>query len=282
MRVFISADMEGVCGVTHGAQCRPAHPDYSRFRKLLTEEVNAAAEGALAGGASDIVVNDSHFMMTNLLIEDLHPAVALISGSNKLLAQMEGIDDTFDCVFFVGYHEGDGEGDGIINHTLMSATIRRVLLNDDVVDEALINTAVAADFGVPVALVTGDQRVCEFVSARLPTVETAPVKRPTDRLSAQHLPIQAARNLIRERAEAAVRNASAGIPYQEAEKPVRFDVEFRSTSSAKMCTLFPGVTRTGPRSIHIERSSVVEAYKFFWGLGIVGMAVQDGVFGSGL
>lgn len=282
MKIFISADMEGVCGVTHGAQCRPTHPDYPRFRKLLTEEVNAAAEGAIAGGASDVVVNDSHFMMTNLLVEDLHPSVSLITGSNKPLAQMEGIDDTFSCVFFVGYHEGDGEGDGIINHTLMSATIRRVSVNGEIVDEAMINAAVAADFGVPVALVTGDERVCEFVSARMPTVQTAPVKRPIDRLSAQHLPIQTARGLIRERAEAAVRNASAGLPRHQVAKPVRFDVEFRSTSSANMCTIFPGVTRTSPTSIRIERPSAVEAYQFFWGLGIVGMAVQDGVFGSGL
>lgn len=282
MRVFISADMEGVCGITHGAQCRPTHSDYSRFRKLLTEEVNAAAQGALAGGASEIVVNDSHYMMTNLLVEDLDPSVSLISGSNKLLAQMEGIDETFGCVFFVGYHEGDGEGDGVINHTLMSSTIRRVRLNGELVDEALINAAVAADFGVPVALVTGDDRVCEFVSTRIPTVESAPVKRPTDRLSAQHLPIQAARALIRERAETAVRNASGGLPHQKLARPVRFDVEFRSTSSANMCTLFPGVARTGPTSISIERPSAVEAYKFFWGLGIVGMAVQDGVFGSGI
>jgi D-amino peptidase len=279
MKVYISADMEGVCGVTHSAQCRPGHPDYERFRRLLTQEVNAAIEGAIDGGATDVLVNDSHFAMTNIVIEELHPRASLISGSNKLSAQMEGLDESFGAVFFVGYHEGDGQGDGVINHTLMSATIRRVLVNGIVVDEALINTAVAADFGVPVALLTGDDRVCEHISSTVENVQTAPVKRAIDRLSAENLPVHEARRIIRERAGMAIERVRDGAIKPAAPFTlVRFDIEFRLSSAAHLCTLFPEVERTGPCSIAFERPTMVEAYKLFWGLGIVGTAAMNGVF----
>jgi D-amino peptidase len=283
VKIYISADMEGVAGVTHPAQCRPSHPDYGRFRRLMTEEVNAAIRGAVDAGATEVLVNDSHFTMTNLLIEELDPRASLLSGTNKPLCQMEGLDGSFGGVFFVGYHEGDGEGDGVINHTLMSATIRRVRVNGVVVDEAMINARVAGSFGVPVALLTGDDRVCATASDTFPGVEVAVVKRAVDRLSAVHTSVESARALIAARAAGAVEKLLRGeLEAFAVEEPVRFEVEFRATSSAQMCTLFPGVERTGPREIAFEHASFVEAYRHFWGLGIVAMAVQDGVFGLGL
>ena len=183
-----------------------------RFRRLLTEEINAAVGGALDAGATEVLVNDAHFTMTNILVEELHPGASLISGSNKLLCQMEGLDDSFEGVFFVGYHEGDGQGDGVINHTLMSAAIRRVRIDGAVADEAMINARVAGCFGVPVALLTGDDRVCTAATAAFRGIEVAPVKRAIDRLSAEHSPVEAARDLIRERATAAVGNLQERRP----------------------------------------------------------------------
>jgi D-amino peptidase len=281
MKIYISADMEGVSGVTHAAQCRPEHPDYGRFRHLLTQEVNAAVEGALEGGATQALVNDSHFRMTNILVEELHPAASLISGTNKLLCQMEGLDETFEAVFFVGYHEGDGAGDGVLNHTLMSAAIRDVRLNGAPVDEAGINGRVAGRFGVPVALLSGDDRICRAAANTFPGVEIATVKRAIDRLSAESRAVEATRALIRERAAAAVAKARKGEVHPLAvDSPARFEVEYRSTSAAHMCTLFPGVTRTGPRSISFEHADLLDAYQHFWGLGIVALAAQDGFFGA--
>jgi D-amino peptidase len=249
----------------------------------MTAEVNAAAAAAVATGATEVVVNDSHFTMTNLVIEELDPSVSLISGSNKPLCQMEGLDASYGGVFFVGYHEGDGVGDGVVNHTLMSAAIRQVRVNGVVVDEAAINARVAGSHGVPVALLTGDDRVCAAATSAFPGVEVAPVKRAIDRLSAEHRSVEAAHTLIGERAAAAVAKLREGKlePFVP-DEPARFDVEFRSTSSAQMCTLFPGVERTGPREIAFEHASFVDAYRHFWGLGIVGSAVMDGVFGLGL
>jgi D-amino peptidase len=283
MKIFISADMEGVSGITHPAQCRPSHPDYPRFRRLLTEEINAAVAGALDAGATEVVVNDAHFTMTNILIEELHAGAALISGSNKLLCQMEGLNESFHGVFFVGYHEGDGEGDGVINHTLMSAAIRRVSIDGAVADEAMINARVAGCFAVPVALLTGDDRVCSAAAGAFPGIEVAPVKRALDRLSAEHQSVEAARSLIRERAAAAVEKLKAGsLAPVDPGGPVRFEIEFRSTSAANFCTVFPGVERSGPREIAFEHASFLDAYRHFWGLAVVGLAAQDGIFGLGL
>jgi D-amino peptidase len=274
--------MEGVSGVTHPAQLRAGHPDYLRYRRLMTEEVNAATAGALDGGATEVVVNDSHLTMTNLLIEELHPSASLISGANKLHGQMEGLDETFDGVFFVGYHEADGEGDGVVNHTLSSLVLRAVHINGALVDEAGINARVAASYGVPVLLLTGDDRVCEHAQRELPGIEVAPVKRAIDRLSAEHLPVDRARSLIAERARAAVHLVAEGTaPALPAEQATRFDVEFRSTSAAHACTLFPGVERVTPRQVSFELPSFMPAFRQFWGLVIMGLAAHDGIFGPG-
>lgn len=283
MKIFISVDMEGICGVTHPAQCRPSHPDYPRFRRLMTGEVNAAIEGVLAASSAEFVVNDSHFTMTNILIEELHPSAALVSGSNKLLCQVEGLDSSFDGVFLVGYHQGDGQGDGIIGHTVMSSAIRSVRVNGELVDEARLNSLVAGDFGVPVALLTGDDCVCAAALEWAPEIEVAEVKRATDRLSGQHLSVSSARDTVRQRAAAAAEKLASGdLAHATCERPVRIDVEFRSTSAAHMCTLFPGVERTGPCEITLQHETAVGAYQLFWGLGIFAMAVQDGAFGLGL
>lgn len=283
MKIYISADMEGVAGITHPAQTRPNHPDYGRFRRLLTQEVNAAIEGALDAGATEVLVNDAHFTMTNIVIEELHAKASLVSGSNKLLCQMEGLDESFDGVFFVGYHEGDGDGDGVVNHTLMSAAIRQVRIDDQVVDEAAINARVASCFGVPVALLTGDDRVCAAAEAAVPGIEVAPVKRAIDRLSAESRSVESARELIRQHAAAAVKAvADGGVEPLAVPRGARFEVEFRSTSAANICSLIPETERLGPREVAFRHESFLDAYRHFWGLAILGLSAQDGVFGLGL
>jgi D-amino peptidase len=281
LKIFISVDMEGVAGVTHASQCRPGHPDYPRYRHLMTEEVRAAVEGASEAGATEFVVNDSHFAMTNVLIEGLPAPARLLSGSTKLSSQMEGLDATFDGVFFVGYHQGDGVGDGVLNHTLMSATIREVRIDSEVVDEAGINARVAGSYGVPVALLTGDESVCADARANLGDIEVAAVKQDRDRLSALHQPIAVAHDLIRRAAaRATTRLSRKELSPLVPGEPSVFEVEFRSTSSAHMCTLFPGVERIGARTVRLGNESFLNAYRMFWGLGIFAAAVQDGVFGQ--
>ena len=278
MRVYLSVDMEGITGVAAAKHVQPGEKDYDRFRRLMTQDANAAIEGALAGGAAEVVVSDGHGPMTNLLIEELHHAARLISGSNKLLCQMEGIDGGFEAAFFVGYHQREGGGDGILNHTFIGRIVYEVRINGDPVDEAAVNAGLAGAFGVPVALVTGDNTVCADAERRIPGVITAPVKEAYDRYVGLSLGPERAQALIRERATDAVRAVAAGrITPHRAPSPVTFEVDFKRTAPAHMATLFPGVERRGPRTIAITDTDYVRAFKQMWGCLIIGMASADGI-----
>jgi D-amino peptidase len=278
MRVYLSVDMEGITGVAVAKHVKPGEKDYDRFRRLMTGDANAAIEGALAGGATEVVVSDGHGPMTNLMIEELHPAARLLSGSNKLLGQLDGIDGGFDAAFFVGYHQREGGGDGILNHTFIGRIVYEVRLNGDPVDEAAVNAGLAGAFGVPVALVTGDTAVCADAQRRLPGVITAPVKEAYDRYVGLSLGLERARALIRERATDAVQAVRAGrvAPYR-VPSPVTFEVDFKRTAPAHMATLFPSVERRGPRTIAITDTDYVRAFKQLWGCLIVGMASDEGI-----
>lgn len=277
MRIYMSVDMEGITGVAIGKHVQPAEKDYERFRRLMTKDTNAAIEGALNAGATEVVVSDGHGPMTNILIEELHPMARLMSGSNKILAQLEGIDKGFDAAFFVGYHLREGGGDGILNHTLIGRIIYEVRINGEPADEALINAGLAGACGVPVALVTGDSALCSAAQARLPGVIVAPVKEAVDQYTGLSLTPEKAHALIRQRAQQAIEAVRAGriTPYR-APSPVTFEVDFKRTAPAHMATLFPGVTRRGPRTIAVTDADYLRAFKQFWGCLIVGYAVAEG------
>lgn len=278
MRIYLSVDMEGITGVAAAKHVQPGEKDYDRFRRLMTQDANAAIEGALAGGATGVVVSDGHGPMTNLMIEDLHPAARLLTGSNKVLGQLDGIDGGFDAAFFVGYHQREGGGDGILNHTFIGRIVYEIRLNGDPVDEAAVNAGLAGAFGVPVALVTGDNTICADAERRIPGVITAPVKEAYDRYVGLSLAPEPARALIRERATAAVQAVRAGhiIPYRPP-LPVTFEVDFKRTAPAHMATLFPGIERRGPRTIAITDTDYVRGFKQMWGCLILGMASAEGI-----
>ena len=152
-KVFISADMEGISGISASDQLSAAGAEYGRSRKMMADDVNAAIRGARAGGASTIVVNDSHGTMRNLRLEDLDQEVRLISHSFKRSGMMEGLDDTFDAVIFIGYHAKAGHPGGLFAHT-GSGVVRDVRVNGVSMGEGGLNTLVAAWYGVPVVLET--------------------------------------------------------------------------------------------------------------------------------
>jgi D-amino peptidase len=253
--------MEGTAGVVLWEQVL-ASGDFERFRRMMTQEINAAVEGALSAGANLVVVNDSHGPMTNIVIEDLHPDAELISGVNKTLLQVEGIGDGFDALFFTGYHQREGGGDGVLNHTLLGNTIYEIRVNGDPVDEAALNAAVAGVYGVPVALVSGDHTVCADAERRFPGVITAPTKKAIDRYAARSLTPKKAQAVIRERAAMAVEAARSGrVKPFVFKTPVQIEVDFKATSSAHMTSLIPGVERIGPRTIAIRGDEYLAAFR---------------------
>ena len=208
MRVYISVDMEGVAGVVHEDQTDPTEPrhagEYNRMRRLMTSEANAAIEGAVEAGATRILVNDSHWLMRNLLAEELHPSAELLSGGPKLRSMVEGVELGFDAAIFVGYHAMAGTRHAIIDHTY-TGTVHEARLNGRPVGELGINAALAGSYGVPVAMVSGDQALAAEAKALLgDAVETVVVKHAVGRFAARSVsPAESCRR-IREGAAAAL------------------------------------------------------------------------------
>ena len=273
MRVYISVDMEGVAGVVHEDQTDPIEAryagEYNRFRRLMTAEANAAIEGALAAGAGSVLVNDSHWLMRNLLAEDLHPAAELLSGGPKARSMVEGIDSGVDVALFVGYHARAGTAHAIIDHTYTDR-VYEARLNGRPVGELAINAALAGTWDVPVALVSGDQALAEEARELLgATVETVVVKQAVGRFAARNLaPAEACRR-IREGTIAALGRGHA--PFR-LPAPIRLEVDFALTQMADMAELCPGSLRTAGRTVaftHDDYREVFRAWRVLYNLASV-------------
>ncbi len=276
MKVYISADMEGATGVTSSGQCSPKKNEYKRFRKLLTGDVNAAVKGAREAGAEEVLVNDSHGPMTNIMIEELEEKARLISGSNKPLLQMQGIDESFDAAFFVAYHAHEGTPGGVINHTVAGSAVEEITFNGEVVGETGINARIAGYFGVPVVLVTGDDKVAEEAKSQIPKIHAVTVKKGLDRFAGECLPPSETEEMIAEGAEKALQDADNITPLCP-EGPVIFRLKYKTTPSAAMAELFPSVKRVGAKTVEIADNDYLMAFKKLWGCIILGFNAAGGV-----
>jgi len=260
LKIFVSTDMEGTAGVVDWEQCVGDGPQAAAGRRLLLGEVNAAIEGALAGGATEIVVNDSHSTMRNLPPEALAGEASYISGSHKPLYMMQGLDGSFDAVLFVSYHGSVGAPAGL-SHTYNPRAITEARLDGVVTGEAGINALVAAHYGVPVVLVTGDRCACEETAVLIPGVHAAVVKEPVTRIAAHSLHPSRACALITEKARQAVAGAAAAAPPPLASATLELSV--RTTDIAEAATWIRGVDRVGPRELRIRGGDALETYRSF-------------------
>jgi len=257
MKVLISVDMEGITGVVSQSHTDPTHAEYQRFRKLMTADANAAVEGALAGGATDIVVNDSHSNMDNILIEELNPAARLISGSPKQFSMMEGIGADVDAVFLVGYHARAGSAPAVHDHTWMGS-IFNATLNGQPMGEIRLNASLAGHFNAPVVLVTGDQLATAEAREVLGDVETVTVKIAVGRNAADCLPPAKTAPIIRQAAQKALERKHAPLAVK---RPIILGIEFWRSLQAERAELMPGAKRTGPRSVEWVGEDMVSVYR---------------------
>ena len=275
MKVFISSDMEGTAGVVDWEQCVGDGPQAQAGRRLLLAEVNAAIAGALAGGATGIVVNDSHSTMRNLPADELAGDASYISGSHKPLYMMQGLDASFGAVLFVSYHGSVGAPAGL-SHTYNPRAVIEARINGTVTGEAGINALVAAHYGIPVVLVTGDRCACEETAALIPGVQAAVVKEHVSRLAAHSMHPRRACELIRETAQRAVAAAGqAGPPPFGA--PVTLEVSVRTTDIAEAASWVRGVDRAGPRRLRIEGSDLLAVYRSFCAAILLTRTVAEAV-----
>lgn len=279
MRVLISADAEGVTGVTNTTELLFGKPHWEWMRGMMTDDVNAAVEGAFLGGATQVVVNDSHWTMTNVQIERLDPRAELIKGFHKHLCMVEGVQDA-DAVFFLGYHARTGDSDGVGNETILGREIVEVRMNGKPVGESEINAAVCGQFGVPVVFASGDDLYEKELRETLPDVEFGLTKYALDRWTARLLPVQRSHDNIRAAAQRAIERARAGEfrPYALT-GPVELAVTFSSTAEALMASLVPGSVRRTPREVAFTGADAVSAWKAFLAVLLLGWSATDEVYG---
>lgn len=264
MKILVAADMEGITGVTTWDQVTPGHAEYARFRKLMTQDVNAAIRGAYEAGADEVIVADGHWNGSNILIEELDARARLNTGSPSPFSMMQGINESVDGVMFVGYHARNGTPDAILDHTWSRMTVANVWLNDTLTGEYGLNGAVAGHFGVPIIMVSGDQTACAQVVDILGEMETAVVKQATGRYAAECLPPQMTQDLIFMSAARAVTRLQDGdVPAPFVlDAPVRVTVEFFTSDMADRAAKIPFTQRDGTR-ISLTTQEMASAYSGF-------------------
>ncbi|WP_432123721.1 M55 family metallopeptidase [Streptomyces sp. C10-9-1] len=276
MRILISADMEGATGVTWPADVLPGTPQWERCRALFTSDVQAAVLGFLDGGAEEVLVNEAHWTMRNLLLERLDERAQLLTGRHKSLSMVEGVQHgDVDGIAFVGYHTGAGE-EGVLAHTYLANSITGVWLDGVRAGEGLLNARVAAEFGVPVILVTGDDLTCEDALRYAPGARKVAVKDHVSRYAA------VCRTPARTAAEirAAAREATALAVRHEPvhEGPFTVEVEFDAEHLAAAATVVPGVERAtgGERRVAYTSPTMHEGIRTFKAVTtIVSAAVEE-------
>jgi D-amino peptidase len=245
MRVLIAADMEGVTGVVHWDQVDPDHGEYGRFRKLMTQDVNAAVEGAFGAGADEVFAVDGHAYGRNLLVEALDPRAELHSGSPSPLSMVTSVETGVEGVLFVGYHARAGAERAILDHTWSGSSVTNIWLNDRLVGETGINAALCGHFGAPVLMVSGDQSLCREAVELLGEIETAQVKEATGRMAARCLPPEVTQKMIREAARRGVSRLLTGdapVPFRPT-SPITLSIEFQKSQMADQAVFLPGARR---------------------------------------
>ena len=257
-KIFISVDMEGITGVVSSQQSGSNGRDYQTFRRIMTEEVNAAIKAALRMGAETILVCDAHGNKQNILPELLHPAARLVRGDPRPLGMMQGLDETFDAAMFIGYHAWAGTSDAVLDHT-MNGRIYDLRLDGNQMSEGTFNAALAGSLGVPVIFVSGDRAAVDQIREFVGDVEGAVVKEGVEQATISVSP-ERALEMIDQSVERAMRRYSDFKPYS-ARAPHTVEIDFSSEAQAGMASWVPSVSRVTPRSIRFSVDNMLDAMR---------------------
>ena len=283
MRVLISADMEGATGVTWPADVEPGTEQWQRCRRMFTGDVNAAIAGFFDGGADEVLVNEAHATMRNLLLEDLDRRAVLLTGRHKELSMVEGIQDpAVGAVAFLGYHAAAGS-EGVLAHTYLANSITGVRINGETGSEGRLNALVAAEYGVPVVLVTGDDRTCADAAGYAPQALTVAVKDCVSRYAAVCRPPEQTAAAITAAAAQAVKLAGrrpqgSGAQGGGGAAPEGFTVEIEVDAAqlAQAAAIVPGVRRTGDRRVTYHSGTAWDMIRCFKTVTtMIAAAVED-------
>lgn len=261
LKIYISVDMEGIWGIVHSNQVSPESPEYAAGRRWMVEDVNAVINGLFDAGVKEIVVNDSHGSMRNILAHDLNPKVSLISGSPKPLSMMEGLDESFNGVIFVGYHAKAGSFSSILDHTISGASVYSIKINGQEMPELGINAAIAGYYRVPVIMLTGDAETCRQAKAILgEKLITVAVKEGVGRSAARMMPRELALKKLQDGAREAIQKISEFKPFLPS-SPYDFELELHNSNQAELGAMIPMVKRIAPRILKFQTKDYLEGFK---------------------
>lgn len=272
---MISADMEGATGVTWTEDVAPGTEQWQRFRQMFTSDVNACIAGLCQGGATDVLVNEAHSTQRNILLEDLDTRARMLTGKHKPLSMMQGIDSGVDGVVFLGYHTGAGV-EGVLSHTYLPNQITGVWLDGVHASEGRLNAALAAEYGVPVLLVTGDDLTCVDAGTYVPDARTVAVKECVSRYAAICTPPTVTAGLIAEAAEAGM--ALAG-QVGGTVAGHRIEVEFDAAHLAAATAVIPTVEQLEVRRVGFEAATMTDAMKAFKIVTAIASGAMEGSYG---
>lgn len=261
LKIYISADLEGVVGAVTGDQLGPSGFEYRQFRELMTAEVNAAIEAAREAGATEILVSDSHGNGQNLLLDRLPQDIHLVRSWPRPLMMMEGIDETFDGAIFIGYHTSTTNPEGVRAHTLSSANLTAVRLNGTPMSEAGLNAAIAGHFGVPILMISGDDAIVKEARDLLGDIEGAAVKKAISFHSATTMMPEAALDLIDRKVAAAMARIGDFQPFV-LDPPIELEVSFKNYRPIQLLSYLPIVEQVDSHTIRYVADDMVEISRF--------------------
>lgn len=270
MKLFLSVDMEGITGLPDHTFVDSSKHNYERARRIMTQEANAIVEGALSKGVKEVLVNDSHSKMNNILVEELHPEASLITGDLKPYSMVQSLDETYIGAVFAGYHSRAGQP-GVMSHSMIFG-VRNIFINEVVIGELGFNAYVAGYYGVPVIMVAGDDGACREAEALIPGVVIAAVKQSISRSAVKTLHPQKAQALLRERIAEAISKRDQIQPLTPPKNPV-LRIEFANYGQAEWAALMPGCEIIeGTTIVKFEAIDILEAYRAM--LVMVELAMQ--------
>ncbi|EKF20407.1 M55 family metallopeptidase [Nitratireductor pacificus] len=272
MHIFISVDIEGVAGVCEALQGQRGNPEYEVARRLMTEEANAAIRGAFAGGATAVTVADSHGQMRNMIAADLDPRARLVSGRLRPLSMIEGLRKEHAGVVLIGYHAA-ADNIGVLAHTISGLAFRRIEVNGVRAGEPTLFGGHAAELGVPLLAVSGDDRLGAEIAEQFPAARFVEVKRAIGAGSSESLSPQEARTAIEESVAKAVKAAKQAPVQSPCKPPLTVTVGFCRQNQADAAVLMPFVERTGALEVRFAAGSHAEAIGVLSGFSLMASAL---------
>ncbi len=259
MKLYMSVDMEGITGLPDTTFVDRSMQNYERARKIMTDEANYVIQAAFDYGAEEVLVNDSHSKMNNLLIDDIHPDALLITGEVKPFSMMQGLNNTYSGAFFVGYHARAGQR-GVMSHSMVHA-VRNFYIDDHCIGEMGMNAYLAGYYDVPVLLAAGDDQAAAEAEKLIPHVTTAIVKETISRSSVKSLTPKKAGQLLAEKVKLALDNRHLIKPLIPPENP-ELTIEFNNSGQAEWANLMPGtIWIPGTTKVRFQAKDMKEAYQ---------------------